>query len=84
MNDATDLLTRPLLAAARVAWWVVSEFLFHIVMWSIGWPLWRLVTLGRFPETGFGDGEEAGTVETVLVSGLGLAVLAAVGWLLLG
>lgn len=82
MNDATDLLTRPLLAAARLVWWVVSEFFFHIVLWSVGWPIWRLVTLGRFPESGFGDGEEAGTFETVLVSGLGLAVLAALGWLL--
>ena len=82
MNDITDVLVRPVLAVARAIGWVVSEFLIHIVTWSIGWPLWRLVTFGRYPESGFGDGEEAGTIETVLVSGLGLVVLAAVGWLL--
>lgn len=84
MNDAIDFLTRPLLAVARGVMWVVSEFFFHIVLWCIGWPLWRLLSLGRYPETGFGDGEEAGTIETILVSGLGLAVLAGLGWLLLG
>lgn len=84
MFDASDALTRPFVLALRLLWWLAWDFLIVTVTWSIGWPVWRLVTFGRYPESEFNEGEVAGTVETVLVCGLGLAILAVVGWLVAG
>lgn len=58
MFDSADLL-RVLLLAARFLWWLGYGFTVEIVGWSIGWVIWRTLTLGRFPAEGPGDAEKA-------------------------
>lgn len=79
--DITDFTWRPLYLILRFLLWLAWDVLVLMIAWGIGWPLWRVVTLGRFPHSGLRDYEEAGTLETVLVCGLGLAILGAALWM---
>lgn len=81
MLDATDFL-RPALWVARVLWWLGWDFMIRAVGWAIGWPIWRALTLGYFPDTGFRDLEGTSFWVGLLVELTGLAALAAlIGWL---
>lgn len=86
MIEVEDLLFRPVariaLIVARALWWLGWEFLVQTVGWSIGWPIWRLLTLGRFPDTGFGDLDETSWWAATLVELTGLAALAVAIFLL--
>ncbi len=78
--DLVELLVRPLFLLARFLLWLAWDLFFHTIAWVIGWPIWRLLTLGRFPHVGIGEYDESGTGEAILVCGVGLAVLGAVVW----
>jgi hypothetical protein len=80
--ELMELLARPLLAILRFVWWLSWDFVVLTISWSIGWPIWRLLTLGRFPHAGFREYEESGTGEAFLVCGTGFALLGAAIWLL--
>ena len=79
MLDASDLF-RPLLWFARALWWLGYEFMVQTVGWSIGWVIWRLVTFGRFPETGIREQDETVLWASILVELTGLAALAGAIW----
>lgn len=81
MFDAVDLI-RPALWLARALWWVGWEFMVRTVGWSIGWAIWRTVTLGRFPDTGFRDLDETSEWASLIVELTGLAALGGTIWLL--
>lgn len=81
MLEAVDLI-RPVLWVVRALWWLGWEFMVRTVGWSIGWAVWRTLTLGRFPDTGFRDLDETSDWASILVELTGLAVLAGVIWLL--
>ncbi len=83
MLDAVDLI-RPVLWIARALWWLGWEFLVRTVGWSIGWAIWRAVTFGRFPDTGFRDLDDTAHWASILVEMTGLAALAGVIALLTG
>lgn len=34
----------------RILIWVVVEFCFYIVCWSIGWCVLKFITIGRYPK----------------------------------
>ena len=80
MNEIFDPVSRPLWAAIRFVLWLAWEVLVLRVPWYVGWPLWRVVTLGRYPETAIEEPDEAGTLETVLVWGVGFLVLCGLSW----
>lgn len=82
MSEIFDPISRPVVAAGRFILWLVWEVVVLWVPWYVGWPVWRVLTLGRFPETAAGDQEEASTLETVLVWGLGFLIMCGVAWLL--
>ena len=78
--DILDVIARPLLYVLRGALWLVWEAFVLTVAWWVGWPVWRLLTLGRFPHAGFNGDDEAGTRELVLVCTVGLALIGSVTW----
>lgn len=84
MIEVEDLVLRPLarvaLVVARALWWLSWEFFVETIGWSIGWPIWRLLTFGRFPDAGFRDQGEAPLWTALLVELTGLAALALVIW----
>lgn len=80
--DLLDFAARPLFLVARFLLWLAWDFLFLTIAWSIGWPIWRLLSFGRFPHVGLREYEESGTGEAFLVCGAGFSVLVAVVWLL--
>lgn len=79
MIDLDDIF-RPALWVARALWWLGWEFMVRTVGWSIGWVIWRGLTLGRFPDTGFHDLEQTGFWPSLLVELTGLAALAGAIW----
>lgn len=80
--ELTDLLAKPLLWVLRGLWWLAWDFLVLTVAWSIGWPVCRGVSFGRFPHAGFHGFDDAGLLESIVVCVVGFAVLAGALWLL--
>lgn len=80
--DFLELAARPLFLIARFLLWLAWDFLCLTIAWSIGWPIVRLLSFGRFPHVGLGEYDESGTGEAFIVCGVGFGVLVAVVWLL--
>ena len=80
--DLLDFAARPLFLIARLLLWLAWDFLFLSVAWSIGWPILRVLSLGRFPHVGFREFDDAGTGEAVLGCSAGFFVLIAAVWML--
>lgn len=78
--DIIDFAWRPLYLVLRFLLWLAWDFLVWSIAWGLGWPVWRALTLGRFPHVGIRDYEDAGVLEAFLVCGTGLAVLGAALW----
>jgi hypothetical protein len=81
MLDTTDFI-RPALWIGRALWWLGWELMVETVGWSIGWLVWRGLTLGRFPAAGFKELDEASGWVAIFVELTGLAVLAGLIWVL--
>lgn len=78
--ELMDIVARPLLMVARGLLWLAWDLLVLTIAWSIGWPIWRMLTLGRFPHVGISDYESSGTGEAILVCSTGFAVLVGLVW----
>jgi hypothetical protein len=79
--EILEFAARPLFLIARFLLWLAWDFMFLTVAWSIGWPLLRVLSLGRFPHVGIGEFDESGAGEAFVVCGTGFAVLVAAIWL---
>ena len=75
MIDAGEALLRPALWVLRGAWWLIWELLFELVAWWVGWPLCRLLSLGRFPSAGWAHPDDDARWENLAVSLVGVGVL---------
>lgn len=80
MIDWADGLLRPLYLFLRFLLWLGWDMLLLGVGWAIGWPLCRLLSLGRMPSVGFRQAHDASLTEQVFVGALGFAALAATLW----
>jgi hypothetical protein len=80
LMELLEWLARPLLWLARGLLWLAWDFFVFGIAWSIGWPIWRALTFGRFPHVDYREYDDAGFFEIVLVSGVGLGVLAGAVW----
>lgn len=78
--ELLEWLARPLLWLARGLLWLAWDFFVFGIAWSIGWPIWRALTFGRFPHVDYREYDDAGFFEILLVSGVGLGVLAGAVW----
>ncbi len=66
--------------------WLIWELCFEIIAWYVGWPICRVLSLGRYPKEAIGESEDAGMFTSILVSliGLGFLVALAIGLARLG
>jgi len=75
-----EIAARPFFLLARFLLWLAWDMLFLTIAWSIGWPLVRLLSFGRFPHVGIGEYDDSGTGEAIIVCGVGFGVLVGVIW----
>ena len=74
-----DLLEGLIGGILRIIGGLIVEILFEVVCYYIGYPVVKVLTLGKYPkrhESPFRDGE---TRQSAIVSAVGLAVLVAAG-----
>lgn len=64
------------LAARSMIWLVVAAWDYLIVnlAWYFGWPICRGFSIGQFPKTGIGNGDNASLIEAIVVCLVGVAV----------
>ena len=63
----------------RVMIWGVIEYIIEVPCWYIGWPIARLITLGRLPKVPFLEPEKASRGTTSAVCIIGFSSLVAAG-----
>lgn len=83
----SDLLDAPkglLQMLLRAAWWLGWSLGVELIGWSIGWVVLRVLTLGRYPVEPLDAQEQASEGWAACVELLGLLVLGAVIWCLVG
>lgn len=87
MLDASDLLSgsaRLFLGLLRGLWWLGWDFTIETIGWTLGWTIWRVLSLGNFPREPLGRIDEASWRTRVIVEVTGLAALATAIWYLSG
>lgn len=81
MEELTDAsfrgVFRLLSLIARSLIWLIWELCFETVAWYVGWPICRVVSLGRYPRETIGRCDDAGIVTSILVPLVGMAFLVA-------
>ncbi|MEQ3722860.1 hypothetical protein [Alcanivorax sp.] len=78
VKGAIRILVKVLRALLFIGW----NLLFEVVGWTIGWPVWRILTLGKFPKEHIRNHEDAPWATSLIVDLTGLAILAGiVAWL---
>ena len=75
-----EIVARPLLLLARFLLWLAWDLLFLTIAWTIGWPIVRALSLGRFPHVGIREYDDSGTGEAIIVCGVGFGVLVGAVW----
>lgn len=62
MDDIVEglfhFIVRTLLAIVRLLIWFTWEIMCTTVLWYVGWPVMRVVTLGYLPEQAIGNSED--------------------------
>lgn len=85
MDDMVEHLGKGLLAFFRVIValaWAAIEFAYEKLLWWLGWPVMRMLTLGKYPKEGFFDGDYAPLLTQLFVGLAGLALpILVVYWL---
>ncbi|MEM1262103.1 MAG: hypothetical protein AAGH76_06885 [Pseudomonadota bacterium] len=61
----------------RFALSIVKDFVFDIVCYAVGWVTLRMITFGRHPAVGLGDGMRHDVDDESWVSIVGIIVIAA-------
>ena len=73
---------RIVLAVLRALLFIGWDLLFEVVGWTIGWPVYRVLSFGRFPKEHIRNHEAASWFTCLVVDLTGLAILATViAWL---
>ena len=83
IDEMASAAARPLLLVVRFLLWLVWELLVWEVLWWIGWPVCRALSVGRFPQDGWRQADRELDLESLLVLLTGLLVLLAALWGLL-
>lgn len=59
--------------------WLIWEFCFEEISWYIGWPVCRLITIGKLPRTPITERDNATHLTIFLVSMTGVLSLLTLG-----
>ena len=82
MDELVSWAARPLLLVVRALWWLIWDLLIFELLWRLGWPVCRALSIGRFPETGWKDADDASVAEWLVVGLGGLLLLSGLLWML--
>ena len=67
------ILARPILFIARAIVWLTWEIMCEKMLWYLGWPASKLITLGFVPRESITNGENEHPAIFVFVALVGLA-----------
>ncbi len=87
MLDVSEFLSGSasfLLGLLRGLWWLTWDFMIQTIGWAVGWIVWRVLTLGRFPREPLGGMDRVPWFLRLIVDLTGLATLATGIWWLSG
>lgn len=84
VSDAVSGSAALAVSLLRGLWWLGWDFMIRTVGWSIGWLIWRVVTLGRWPSASIGRLDDDTWRTQLVVELTGLVALAAAVWWLSG
>ncbi len=62
--------------------WLIWEFCFETIGWYIGWPVFRTLSFGHYPENSINDQDQASLLTNLLVSLVGVIVLIGIATML--
>lgn len=68
-------LLRLLGGVVRLLLFLVWDLCFEVVAWYVGWPVCRVLSLGRFPKVPINAQEQESTLSGIFVSIVGLLSL---------
>ena len=80
-DDVLCARSQVVLGVLRVAWWLVWDVVVRGLGWVVGWPLWRALSLGRFPRCSIFDHGAIGAIATLVVHLTGVIVVSVLAWL---
>ena len=63
----------------RALIWMIWELFFGVIGWYAGWPVCRVVSLGRLPREGIAEYDQASRLTALAVTLVGLVSLVGVG-----
>jgi len=75
MDDILENLAKLILNVFRglvVLVWSATEYVYDKILWYIGWPVLRLVSLGNYPKQGFLDSDSASRSDHFIVGLVGI------------
>lgn len=79
MDEAAEgvvrIAAKGILAAVRFMIWFTWEVMCERVLWYIGWPVVRVVTLGNFPKQSITDSDSEAPLAFFLVAITGFVTL---------
>jgi len=79
MDDIVEglfhFIVRTLLAFVRLLIWFTWEVMCTTVLWYIGWPVMRVVTLGNLPQQAIGNSEDENPLVFMVVVIVGFSCL---------
>jgi hypothetical protein len=75
------LTAKVLLTVIRFLIWVVWELMCETLLWYVGWPVMRFVTIGNYPKQGITNAEEEDPLVFFFVAMTGLASMLVLAFL---
>lgn len=79
-DDTLCVRSQVVLGVMQLAWWLAWDVAVCGLGWVVGWPLWRTLSLGRFPRCSITDPGSIGAVATIVVHLSGVVAVAALAW----
>jgi hypothetical protein len=77
MDDIIEHLGKGLLAFFRflvVLIWASIELVYEKVLWWLGWPMLRVITIGKYPKEAFLEGDHAPRLTQFIVGLTGIVI----------
>lgn len=83
-DDTLCFRSQVVLGVMQLAWWLAWDVAVCGLGWVVGWPLWRAVSLGRFPRCSITDPGAIGPIPSLVVHVSGVVAAAALAWVFWG
>jgi hypothetical protein len=79
-DDTLCVRSQVVLGVMQLAWWLGWDVAVCGLGWVVGWPLWRVLSLGRFPRCSITDPGANGTTAAIVVHVTGVLAVTTLAW----